>query len=1523
MIQNLSYKIAIFILTSVLSGSVQFVPESINAIEPSSIERVTGTTEMETAIEIAMKLNPGIAPAVILASPTSYYDALAGIPLAQQKQAPILWVGQTPKESEAVFDHIKNHCDKDGLIYILGNDNSIPKSFDKALKKLGYQQKQIVRLGGSNHYETAIKIAEKVEYKGNPVIISSGENYSQVAGIAAMATAKESPILFLPSKGKIPQSVTNYLNSIVSKDKISIQIIGDRKTIPDKIVSELKSKVKGLDNDNISRISGKTPYELMAKVNEQTWFNESEADGDRIPVSSITLTEGTNYANTISGAILAAQNNSPLIFIDEAIPKSSLSLLKDIYNWNEEIAISYRQVTVLGDLPQKAVIEADSLFTLGKSLEGNAQVWTYAEVNQFTELNYGVIGEDNSIIVSDHYFNTLHKVNNEIGNLTLTKSSDVDEYGKPIGAYKDGLVTEAMFNSPSGIARDKEGILYIADTGNGAIRTIDQNRNVKTLVKGLKHPTGIVLNSKGDIFVTETLGHRILKIDDQGNWTVFAGGGYFVHDGERVGAFADGNGEEAKFNEPRGLAIDNEDNLYVADSANQRIRKVNTEGTVSTIAGSGIERIKNTPYIQGGYKDGAGENARFNFPLGLAIGPDKTIYVADTYNHCIRMITPEGVVSTLAGSTEAGAGNGMATLARFNYPSDVLLLEDGRLIIVDKGNALLRAYQPPRIPGQMGFSITSLSVSADNRMATLENVEGGVFVKMGGGIKEFKGTNGMDITQGDSVRTDQEGSATLIFSTGSKLSVGPNTSFTMNKLKETKAPGGKISIRLDAGTLWNSVKSLINEEDEYEIVTISVGAKVRGTLFLVSVDPSTGQQTTSVLEGSIRVDSPAAISGPGLLNQNYLLQMGQSGTALPPQQISGSSIYNPQFPSTPPPPSPPQPIDTRSLIQNQAPSTLANMAMDMVDRMQELQRQSEALMTSYQNTNNPAYLQSALQQSQVNSLLTGLNQQFMGAIQGSPQEQQMNQLLQRQNRRLDALRQQAQQLQEQAQQMRNNTENAARQAGLSPEKIQQLLQNSVTAAAAAGSSRAIPPPVIMPSSPPSNNGTGAGFVNVPGQNQNPGQNDDYNPVVPISDLRSTSVSGSSITLVWSVAQNPEHIGLKTSYDGQNWTDYIGNHTIAVTGNGITIDDLHPNTKYYFRIVIAEGNNRGASNMISITTDKMQLTGISDITGTVRVGETIGAGTITPDNATVTYQWQISASADGAYEDIVGENDNQYIISTNDMGKFIRVAAAGTGDYSGTVISNQTEAVAEPIPISWLLPKPTVSFNTVGDTPQMIVDYIANQKGVVYYMLTTEDFTTEEEQELIELMISDQGGNNHILIRGSEPFSSEKLEQLEVSYSEEIYANKSYNFYMVLKGVNNTYSEVERLTFSTPEDEKPPVLAASLSYNPDTNELIINHLVTDYDEFYDLYIWAIPTLNSPNSEPTAQEVKIAGKASQREYLGQLSRFSYVETIISDLHLATDYIVYLVAQDRSDEGENGEGLFSEVKQFTVTTPEPSTE
>jgi streptogramin lyase len=144
----------------------------------------------------------------------------------------------------------------------------------------------------------------------------------------------------------------------------------------------------------------------------------------------------------------------------------------------------------------------------------------------------------------------------------------------------------------------------------------------------------------------------------------------------------DGPGTYARFNYPIGVAVDGAGSIYVADTSNHSIRKVTPGGVVTTLAG--------TPGVSG-TNNGTGTAARFNQPFGLAVGTNGTVYVADTYNHVIRKITAAGVVTTFAGKmSTSGSANGIGTSARFNYPIGVAVGSGGTLYVADYANSLIR-----------------------------------------------------------------------------------------------------------------------------------------------------------------------------------------------------------------------------------------------------------------------------------------------------------------------------------------------------------------------------------------------------------------------------------------------------------------------------------------------------------------------------------------------------------------------------------------------------------------------------------------------------------------------------------------------------------------------------------------------------------------------------------------------------------------------------------------------------------------
>jgi DNA-binding beta-propeller fold protein YncE len=189
-------------------------------------------------------------------------------------------------------------------------------------------------------------------------------------------------------------------------------------------------------------------------------------------------------------------------------------------------------------------------------------------------------------------------------------------------------------------------------------------------------PFGVAVDRDGNAFVADAgASNKIRKITAQGAVTTLAGG---------AEGYADGAGASASFSTPSGLAIDQDGNVYVADTGNNRIRKITPEGSVSTVAGSGAA----------GSRDGSAREAQFDAPLGVAVDTHGNVYVADTYNDRIRLVSSAGEVKTLAGAGAPGYADGDAGSARFDTPCGVAVMPSGVIVVADTGNDRLRRVTP-------------------------------------------------------------------------------------------------------------------------------------------------------------------------------------------------------------------------------------------------------------------------------------------------------------------------------------------------------------------------------------------------------------------------------------------------------------------------------------------------------------------------------------------------------------------------------------------------------------------------------------------------------------------------------------------------------------------------------------------------------------------------------------------------------------------------------------------------------------
>ena len=402
----------------------------------------------------------------------------------------------------------------------------------------------------------------------------------------------------------------------------------------------------------------------------------------------------------------------------------------------------------------------------------------------------------------------------------------------------DGTGNSASFNSPRGIVSDKQGNLYVADTLNNVIRKISPSGAVSTFAgsgivgdlngignnASFNNPGGISIDSSGTLYVADTGNHLIRKITSDRTVSTFAGSG--------IRGSTDDFTTNASFSSPQSLAVDGNGNIFIADTSNHKIRKITVSGQVSTFAGSGAP---------GSADNSMGIFATFNTPKGIAIDTTGNIYVSDTLNNKIRKITSLSAVSTFAGSGAQGSVDGTLTAASFFNPVGIAFDIADTMYIVDSMNNKIRRI---RFQGNVETLAGTGSIGSTDGNSPAFNRPQGIVLDPAGNVfiadtenhsirKIFLSTPGISLqstlTTQSTTTSITSTTATGTISTASSQSPSPTSAPPLQPYVTTLAGSGASGSTDSVGTAatFNLPFGIISDSSGSSYITDSANNLIR------------------------------------------------------------------------------------------------------------------------------------------------------------------------------------------------------------------------------------------------------------------------------------------------------------------------------------------------------------------------------------------------------------------------------------------------------------------------------------------------------------------------------------------------------------------------------------------------------------------------------------------------------------------------------------------------------------------------
>jgi len=384
--------------------------------------------------------------------------------------------------------------------------------------------------------------------------------------------------------------------------------------------------------------------------------------------------------------------------------------------WPSGVAIDSHGNVYISDGDTYTIRKVDSggiihtIAGIGTSSFGDGGPATSAGLNYPQDVK---VDPNGNLYIADSNSNRIRKV---------TPAGDISTFagnGNDGFSGDGGPATSAEINFPEGVAVDSQGNLYIADSNNLRVRKVTPDGTISTVAGNgtggysgdggpatsaeLNYPDAVAVGSHGDVYIADTSNYRIRKVTTGGTITTVAGNGTSGYSGD------EGPATSAEISYVWGIAVDSTGNLYIADGDNNRIRKVTPDGTISTIVGNGKE----------GYSGDGGPatSAEIDYPMGVAVDSAGNLYISDDDNLRIRMVTPSGTISTIAGNGDFGysGDGGPATAATFGYPMGIDV-DHGNVYFADD-NVAVRVLIPPQ-PCTYSISTSDLGVAASGGAVT-------------------------------------------------------------------------------------------------------------------------------------------------------------------------------------------------------------------------------------------------------------------------------------------------------------------------------------------------------------------------------------------------------------------------------------------------------------------------------------------------------------------------------------------------------------------------------------------------------------------------------------------------------------------------------------------------------------------------------------------------------------------------------------------------------------------------------------